>query len=76
MQHSPGLPDERRAELRKLLGRFIDVCNAIEFAHSRGVLHRDLKPANIMIGEYGETNGWDDHDRSDRKQTGRPEGTK
>ncbi|HVC95160.1 MAG TPA: tetratricopeptide repeat protein [Pirellulales bacterium] len=42
-------------EFRKLLGRFIDVCNAIEYAHSRGVLHRDLKPGNIMLGNYGET---------------------
>lgn len=40
---------------RKILGRFIDVCNAIEFAHSRGVLHRDLKPGNIMLGDHGET---------------------
>ncbi|HEY2253835.1 MAG TPA: serine/threonine-protein kinase, partial [Planctomycetaceae bacterium] len=42
-------------EFRKLLRRFIDVCNAVEYAHSRGVLHRDLKPDNVMLGEYGET---------------------
>jgi serine/threonine protein kinase len=46
---------ERTLALRKLLNRMIDVCNAIAFAHSRGVLHRDIKPANIMIGKYGET---------------------
>ena len=42
-------------EFRKLLARFLDVCNAIGYAHSRGILHRDLKPANIMLGKYGET---------------------
>ena len=42
-------------EFRRLLGRFVDVCNAIEYAHSRGVLHRDLKPGNIILGKYGET---------------------
>jgi eukaryotic-like serine/threonine-protein kinase len=45
----------RSLELRKLLRRFTDVCNAIEYAHSRGVLHRDIKPGNIIIGKHGET---------------------
>jgi serine/threonine protein kinase len=41
--------------LRNLLGRFISVCNTLEFAHDRGILHRDIKPANIMLGKFGET---------------------
>ena len=48
-------PGRRSLELRRLLRRFIDVCNAIEYAHSRGVLHRDIKPGNIIVGKHGET---------------------
>jgi serine/threonine-protein kinase len=45
----------RSLELRKLLRPFVDVCNAIDYAHSRGVLHRDIKPGNIIVGRHGET---------------------
>jgi formylglycine-generating enzyme required for sulfatase activity len=45
----------RALEFRGLLGRFVDVCDAVAYAHSKGVLHRDLKPDNIMLGRFGET---------------------
>ena len=51
----PGEGTSRDLQLRRLLRRFMDVCNAIDYAHSRGVLHRDIKPGNIIVGKHGET---------------------
>lgn len=48
-------PGETAIKLRQLIARLITVCQAIEYAHSRGILHRDIKPSNIMLGKYGET---------------------
>ncbi|MBX3179687.1 MAG: protein kinase [Candidatus Hydrogenedentes bacterium] len=37
-----------------LLRFFLDICEAVAYAHSRDVIHRDLKPSNIMVGQFGE----------------------
>ncbi len=50
-----GDPEVRaRYPRRRLLTAFVQVCLAIDFAHSRAVLHRDLKPGNIMLGDFGD----------------------
>ena len=45
------VPEQNRT---RLLRAFVEVCQAIEFAHARGVVHRDLKPGNVMVGNYGD----------------------
>jgi serine/threonine-protein kinase len=46
--------DDGDASSQRLLRAFAEVCRAIDYAHSRGVVHRDLKPSNIVLGEFGE----------------------
>jgi serine/threonine protein kinase/formylglycine-generating enzyme required for sulfatase activity len=50
-----GVPaDHAHFTLRRLLAMFVQVCNAVAYAHELGVVHRDLKPDNVMVGRFGE----------------------
>lgn len=51
--HAPGRTRQENLEI------LMKVCDAIRFAHDRGVIHRDIKPQNIMVGKYGEVSVMD-----------------
>jgi len=46
--------DVAEFSLARRIRIFVDVCQAVAYAHGRGIVHRDLKPANVMLGPYGE----------------------
>ncbi len=50
-----------RQERLALLPQFVDVCQAVAYAHARGIVHGGLDPDHIMLGDFGETvvTGWD-----------------
>ena len=53
-QSEPQEEQYARVRMRRLIDMFYRVCEAVAYAHSRGVIHRDLKPENIMVGDHGQ----------------------
>jgi formylglycine-generating enzyme required for sulfatase activity/predicted Ser/Thr protein kinase len=59
MEHVDGLPlhvhcDAERLSVRARLQLFLEVCDAVQHAHQKGILHRDLKPSNVLVARAGD----------------------
>jgi serine/threonine protein kinase/tetratricopeptide (TPR) repeat protein len=58
MEYASGVPidvhcDDGRLDIDRRLSLFLEVCEAVEYAHSHSVVHRDLKPSNILVSADG-----------------------
>ena len=59
MEYVPGAPltkwcDKRRLPIAKRIELFLQVLDAVQYAHARGVVHRDIKPSNVLVSDSGE----------------------
>ena len=46
--------DERKLDIRARLELFVQVCDAVQHAHTKGIIHRDLKPGNVLVATEGD----------------------
>ena len=46
--------DEHKLPIRERLELFIQVCQAVQHAHQKGIIHRDIKPSNVLVAKYDD----------------------